>query len=211
VPERTPSRRWWHQAVVHHRAFRIKAGLLRERRLVVSSLVLVPGALRAPDQTVPPIAGRMVVIAVGGVTQAALRAVAYARATPSRSVVGVHVAVDQEYARRVSEEWVRLVPGIPLEILQSPFRSTVGRVVAYVRASVAAAPPGTVVDVLIPEFVVPTRFGSALHNQTGFALKAALLTEPDVAVTSIPWHLKPEAEGYSIREFRPIQERERSR
>lgn len=33
--------------------------------------------------------------------------------------------------------------------------------------------------------------GQVLHNQTGLAVKAALLFEPYVAVTSAPWHLEP--------------------
>jgi hypothetical protein len=202
IPERAPSRSWL-QFLTHHRAMRIKAGLLFEPGVVVTNLVLVPGSLRRRGAAaVPPIVDRVAVITVGGVTQAALRAVAYARISNPSSMMAVHVASDLEYAARVLGEWERLVPDIPLELLPSPYRSTVGPIVEYVRGLTASTPPGTLVDVVIPEFIVPSRFGRALHNQTGFALKAALLPEPDVAITSVPWHLVPEAEAYSIRQVR---------
>jgi hypothetical protein len=45
------------------------------------------------------------------------------------------------------------------------------------------------IHVVIPEFVVPGFWSQILHNQTAFAIKASMIFEPGVAVTSIPWHL----------------------
>ncbi len=203
IPERAPGRSWW-RFLTHQRAIRIKSGLLAERRIIVTNLVLVPGTIRRPGEApVPGVEGRVVVIAVGGVTQAALRAVAYARVSRPQRIVALHVATDDAYAGRVRAEWDDLVGDLPLEVLASPFRSTLGPIVEYVRGVVAATPPGTIVEVVIPEFVVPTRLGRMLHNQTGLALRAALLAEADVAVTSVPWHLVPEPSGYTVRVIRP--------
>jgi hypothetical protein len=43
--------------------------------------------------------------------------------------------------------------------------------------------------VVIPEFVVPGFWSQILHNQTAFAIKASLIFEPGVAVSSVPWLL----------------------
>ncbi len=59
----------------------------------------------------------------------------------------------------------------------------------YARSLRDRAEPGTIINVILPECIMPTRIGQLLHNRTGLALKAAMLFEPDVAVTSSPWHL----------------------
>ena len=50
--------------------------------------------------------------------------------------------------------------------------------------------PDAVVTVIVPEFVVGKWWHQFLHNQTALAIKAALLFEPDVVLTSVPYHLK---------------------
>ena len=48
-------------------------------------------------------------------------------------------------------------------------------------------------------FNQPGRIAQLLHNQTGLAIKGALAAEPDVAVTSVPFHLAaPESLGGAV-------------
>jgi hypothetical protein len=61
--------------------------------------------------------------------------------------------------------------------------------VRYLRVRRRAAAPGTLISVLIPEFIVPGRIAQFLHNQTGLAIKGALAGEPGIALTSVPFHL----------------------
>jgi len=49
--------------------------------------------------------------------------------------------------------------------------------------------PGGVVAVYIPEYVVGRWWEQLLHNQTALFFKRLLLFEPDVVVTSVPFHL----------------------
>jgi hypothetical protein len=49
--------------------------------------------------------------------------------------------------------------------------------------------PGDVISVVIPEYVVARPWEHLLHNQTALRLKARLLYEPSVTVTSVPWLL----------------------
>ncbi len=74
-------------------------------------------------------------------------------------------------------------------MIDSPYRGITRPLVGYVRRRRRHEPPGTLVNVLLPEFIVPGRLAQLLHNQTGLAIKGALAAEPDVAVTSVPFHL----------------------
>ena len=76
-----------------------------------------------------------------------------------------------------------------LQILGEPYRGITRPLVRYVRRLRRDAAPGTLIHVIIPEFVVPGYRSQLLHNQTAFAIKAALVFEPGVALSSVPWHL----------------------
>jgi hypothetical protein len=81
---------------------------------------------------------------------------------------------------------------IALEIAESPYRDIVAPLVRYVRERRRSAIPGTLISVIVPEFIVPGRLTQLLHNQTGLAIKGALAGEPGIAVTSVPFHLREE-------------------
>ena len=49
---------------------------------------------------------------------------------------------------------------------------------------------GTLLNVVIPEFVVTSPVGKLLHNQSALWIRAALYAQPRVAVTSVPWVLE---------------------
>ncbi len=53
--------------------------------------------------------------------------------------------------------------------------------------------PRDVVAVYIPEYVVEHWWEQLLHNQSALRLKARLLFQPGVMVTSVPWRLGREA------------------
>ena len=73
-------------------------------------------------------------------------------------------------------------------ILESPYRETVRPIVRYVR-QLRREHPGDIIAVTIPEYVVAHWWEHVLHNQTALRLKARLLYEPSVTVTSVPWLL----------------------
>jgi hypothetical protein len=73
-------------------------------------------------------------------------------------------------------------------ILDSPFREIVRPLMRYVR-NLRQESPRDVVTVFIPEYVVGRWWEQILHNQSALRLKARLLFEPGVMVTSVPWQL----------------------
>jgi hypothetical protein len=77
---------------------------------------------------------------------------------------------------------------VPLTILDSPYRDVTGSIVDYIR-NLRRDSPRDVVCVFIPEYVVGHWWEQILHNQTALRLKARLLFQPGVMVTSVPWQL----------------------
>jgi hypothetical protein len=128
------------------------------------------------------------VVLVSNVHNASLRAVAYAVGLRPAGIRAVTFAVDEADTERITEEWSRQPFDVTLEILDSPYRE-VRRPLVRLVTELRAESPGTVVTVVIPEFVVRRWWHQFLHNQTALAIKARLLFEPDVVVTSVPFHL----------------------
>jgi hypothetical protein len=78
---------------------------------------------------------------------------------------------------------------VPLTVLDSPYRDITGPILEYV-AQLRHAGPRDVVVVYIPEYVVGHWWEHLLHNQSALRLKARLLFQEGVMVTSVPWQLE---------------------
>ncbi|HET6818292.1 MAG TPA: APC family permease [Mycobacteriales bacterium] len=126
-----------------------------------------------------------------------VRAVAYARATRPSSLAGVTVDLDEADTRRLMADWDRQEMPIPLVVLESPYREIIRPVLDYVRT--LRSSPRDVVTVFIPEYVVGHWWEHLLHNQSALRLKARLLFEPGVMVTSVPWQMRSTAHSASVR------------
>ena len=127
------------------------------------------------------------VVLVANLLAPTLRALAFAQAgSPAslRAVKVVETGADDHFA----EAWQERGVPLPLVILESPYRETVRPIVRYVRR-LRREHPGDIIAVTIPEYVVAHWWEHVLHNQTALRLKARLLYEPSVTVTSVPWLL----------------------
>ncbi len=129
-----------------------------------------------------------VVVPVSTLGLAARRAIAYARAIAGEDghVVAVHVVDDLAVGDAFRREWETRVPGLPLELIESPYRALVGPLVAYVETLRQAHPDDTV-TVVIPELVPTHWWQRLLHNQNALRLKGELLFHPGVVVASVPY------------------------
>ncbi|MGH2690641.1 MAG: hypothetical protein ACRDKW_17805, partial [Actinomycetota bacterium] len=180
--------RYVRQVVRNRALIRIRRALVAEPGVVVCSTSYAPterppaGPLRGPESL-------SVIVVVSAIHRAAVRALRYAQALRPTELVALSVALDPEDAHRLSEDWIRVGIDIPLEIVDSPFRSLVGPVLAEVRRRHPS--PAEVVGVVIPEPVVTGWRWKPLHGQRALLLKAALLFEPGVLVFDVPYHVGP--------------------
>ncbi|MER7196037.1 APC family permease [Streptomyces flaveolus] len=130
----------------------------------------------------------LAIVLVSNVHKPTLRALAYARASKPDRLEALTVAVDHEETRVLEEQWQRLGIGVPLKVLDSPYREVTRPVVDYVR-SLSRESPRDMVGVYIPEYVVGRWWENLLHNQSALRIKARLRFTPGVMVISVPWQL----------------------
>jgi len=131
-----------------------------------------------------------VVVPVANVELPARQALAYALAiAPPERVVAVHVTDDEASAQRFRQTWQERAFAAPLVIIESPFRSLTGPLLAYIDA-VRETHPNDTLTVVFPEYVPGHWWEHLLHNQTALRLKASLLFRPGVVVSSIPYHAR---------------------
>lgn len=179
--------------------FRHRHSLWIKFRLLFTSGVVVTDVThhrrRRRSGLIPvPLRQVELVVLVSDLTRPVREALMYARSLgpPTHAV---HVDVEDRQRERVTRDWAASQLDIPLEILPSPYRGIVDPLVDYLRERRRLALPGTVINVVIPEFIVEGRVAQFLHNQTGLTIKGVLAREPGIAVTSVPFHLVSHLEG----------------
>jgi hypothetical protein len=129
-----------------------------------------------------------VVVPVAGVSKSTAGALAYALLL-SQNVRAVAVATDPAQVRRLQDEWDLWDSGVPLEVIVSPYRAIVRPLLDYINKVEAEEQPDWL-TVVLPE-VMPARWWHAfLHNQTVYAIKAALLFRRNIVVTTVRHHLE---------------------
>lgn len=182
----------------HRHGLAIKARLLFERNVVVTDFTLLRRGRRSPSAPATLVRAECVVL-ISDLTRPIREAVAYAAGLglPLRAV---HIAVEARQTERVLRDVAVLGPEIAFDLVRSPFRGIVDPLREYLHELSARSPAGTIINVVLPEFIVPGRSTQFLHNQTALAIKAALAPEPGIIVTSVPFHLSPRPAGVATEE-----------
>ena len=168
---------------------RLKAGLLRERNIVVTDVPVVVEHGRAVGAgTTPLIPERTVALVfVSGVHDATIRAVNYAETLEASETRAIYFDLDTEAAHRMQEEWAEAGLRIPLDIVEAPFRDLTRPMLEEVRRFTVR--PGTLAIVVVPEFIVSKWRHLFLHNQNALFVKRLFLFEPNVILSSVPFVL----------------------
>ena len=158
--------------------FMVMKAIATHYRQVSDELRAGPSGVALPAQV-------HAVVLVSNLLSPTLRALAFAQATAPATIRAVKVAVEGADDPLPAEWEERGVP-VPLVVIESPYRETVRPVQLYVR-QLRRDYPGDVISIIIPEYVVGHWWQNLLHNQTALRLKARLLFEPWITVTSVPW------------------------
>ena len=157
----------------------LKLGLLREPGVAVTDVPKL-----GDDEALPRRAE--VVVPVSDLHAASLRALQYARSLGVRRTSAVYFADHEEEAEAMRQDWRRFPTGVPLEVVDAPFRDVGRPLLEYLRE--ITADPDAVAVVVMPEVVVRGT-DRLLHNQRALYLKRLLLFEPRVILTSVPFQL----------------------
>jgi amino acid transporter len=169
---------------------RLKAGLLRERNVVVADVPVAAGArVTASAQGRPLIPTRTVALVfVSAVHDATVRAVNYARSLEASETRAIYFDMDPDQERRLEAEWATSGLEVPLDIVEAPFRDLAGPMLEEVRRYTER--PDTLVLVVIPELVLTKWRHLLLHNQNALFIKRLMLFEPQVVLASVPYSLE---------------------
>jgi amino acid transporter len=132
-----------------------------------------------------------VILAVSGVHRGTVAGLHYARSL-SEDVTAVYVATDPEAATAVQEKWGYWGAGVRLVILDSPYRLLIEPLVGYVRELAARRQPNEVMTIVVPQFVPEQGWHNVLHAQTAIMLRFALLFQPGLVITSVPYQVRTE-------------------
>lgn len=134
-----------------------------------------------------PTGGPAVMVPVEALNRAVLHTLAYARSI-STNVTAVHITDEVAAGERLRDTWDASVPDIPLVIVESPYRSFLGPMLAYIDA-VDHVNPGNSITVVVPAYVPAHFWEGWLHNQSSARLKRALLRRPNTAIVDVRYHL----------------------
>lgn len=171
--------------------FRLKVRLLREPGVVITDVPVLAesGELAGGVDSLAFIPERVVaLVLLGDAHDAAVRAVNYAKSLGAAETKAVFVALDNEDVPEIAEEWAEQRIGVPLEIVEAPFRDLGPPILEEIRRY--TADPGTVVAVVMAEYVVRRWWQGLLHNQRALFVKRLLIFEPRVILSSVPFALK---------------------
>jgi len=128
----------------------------------------------------------IVVVPIARLNRPAFLAVRYARAL-SKDVMAVHVASDPVKADEIEDLWQSWAKGVPLAIIESPYRSLARPLLHYL-AELKRVERADIVTVVLPEYIPDAWWQHILHGQSAQFLKLALLFRPGFVVVSVPFH-----------------------
>ncbi|HVB37400.1 MAG TPA: hypothetical protein VND92_02645, partial [Vicinamibacterales bacterium] len=135
-----------------------------------------------------PARRNIVVVPISGIHRAVLKALQYARSL-SPDVFATYVDVEPAVTQRIRQDWEKWGAGVNLVVLDSPYRSLMEPLLEYIE-QLQRAHPDSYLTVLLPEFVPKHWWQALLHNQRALLIKGALLFQPNIVVTSVPYHLQ---------------------
>ena len=130
-----------------------------------------------------------VVVPVPSLNRAVVQAINVGRSI-SDDVRAVYISDDPEQAAEMREQWERQMPGVPLVVVESPYRALVGPLLAYLDVLDRAWPPdkqAPITFVVIPEYVARHWWERILYNQSAKRLRSALLGRPHTVVVNAPY------------------------
>jgi amino acid transporter len=130
-----------------------------------------------------------VVVPIPGLNRAVVQAVNVARSI-SEDIRAVYISDDQDDAVELRDRFERQMPGVPLIVVESPYRALAGPLLAYLDVLDRAWPPDKpepITFVVIPEYVARSWWERVLYNQAAKRLRTVLLGRPHTVVVNVPY------------------------
>lgn len=115
-----------------------------------------------------------VILPVNHIHRGTIAALNFARHI-SQDVTAVAIAVIPEETAKLKKAWDDLETGVPLVVLESPFRATVGPLKKFIREQDQRDPERGLCMLVFPEAIPTKWWHHVLHNQRSILLKTSLI------------------------------------
>jgi amino acid transporter len=146
-----------------------------------------------------------VVVPIPGINRAVIQAINVGRSIDD-DVRAVYISEDPAEAAAVRKQFERQIPGIPLVVVESPYRALAGPLLAYLDVLDSAWPPGKshpITFIVIPEYVARSWWERLLYNQSAKRLRSVLLGRPHTVVVNVPYRREEEIEHSTVEDAVP--------
>ena len=146
-----------------------------------------------PPSLKPPLPPR-VVIPISGIHRGIVDAVNFARSM-SAHITALYIELDPGSHERISEDWAKWWPDIPLVVVPSPYRSIIEPLFNFLDQTDIEHNDGQQAVLIMPEFVPAKWWQIFLHNQSAWLIRMALLYRRrnkgyQRVIIDIPYHLR---------------------
>jgi hypothetical protein len=142
-----------------------------------------------------------VVVPIAGLDRASIQAINVGRSIDD-DIRAVYISTDPDGAASVREAFERQVPGVPLVVVESPYRALAGPLLAYLDVLDAAWPPDKpdpITFVVIPEYVARSWWERILYNQSAKRLRTMLLGRRHTVIVNVPYRREdPDTEAPAV-------------
>ncbi|HNX95410.1 MAG TPA: APC family permease [Holophaga sp.] len=140
------------------------------------------------------------IVLVSSLHRGVVEALRYARLIAGDRVEALSVDLggdDGQESRgmeKMRADWTHYGMGVPLRVLNSPYRRIVEPILDEIDRF-QEAQPGVSLTVILPEFIPSQWWQRFLHNQMALRIKAALMMRPGLIVTTVRMHVPQKAEA----------------
>jgi amino acid transporter len=142
----------------------------------------------------PPHRDQRIVVPMNGINRATIQALNLGR-TFGSDLRAVYVTDDPDAGDALRERWARQLPDVPLVVIESPYRSFVRPLEAYLDVLDRAWPPdreASTTIVVVPEYLGNHWWDQVLYNQTAHRLRSALAGREHTVVVDVPYRHRAE-------------------
>jgi hypothetical protein len=147
----------------------------------------LPGPAAGEAEESPADVRNLAIVVLATLNRASMRALSYAAST-GQPTLALHISPTEAEASRFRDYWRTWGDHVPLEVVQSPYRTLVAPIVAYVEALHDQRPDLTL-TVVVPEIIVGHWWQRVLHDNSAWRLRRALRPLPKIVIASVPFHL----------------------
>ncbi len=136
----------------------------------------------------PRIFRHRVIIPISGVHRGTLAALRYAKMLTS-DITAVNIQIDPDDTIKLLEKWQIWGDGVRLVVLDSPYRLLHEPLLQYIETVTSQMQANEILTIVVPQFIPKKWWANALHTQTAWGLRLALMFKKGIVITDVPYQV----------------------